>query len=130
VLLCRVGEPSRLEAILAIDQSQVEFLHQGQRVDFEIDQYPGRKFRGEIRELSVADLKVSPRSLSSKAGGSLATTTDSTGRERPLSVTYQADVPFESDDVLIGTRGTAYVHAGYRTIGYRLWRYLHQTFRM
>ena len=39
-LVCQVGDPSRLEAMLVIDQSAVAFVRAGQQVRLRIDQGP------------------------------------------------------------------------------------------
>jgi len=131
VLLGQIGDPQRLEAIIVIDQSEIEFVRPGQRVDLQLEQLPGEEFTGRIEQVSSSDLKISPRSLSAKSGGGLVTRTDSSGHERPVSTTYQASIPLTDREgiILLGTRGHAQIHAGYQTIGARLWRYVSRTFR-
>ena len=88
--------------------------------------------RGVIEEVSRSDLKSSPRNLSNKAGGELATATGAGGVERPLSTSFQARVRLDNADGLLrlGLRGTAKIHAGRQTLGARFYRYLSQTFRI
>jgi len=131
VLLCRVGDPKRLQAVLAVDQTQVEFIRKDQTVEFELEQFPGKKFVGQIANVSSTNLKIAPKSLSIKAGGDLVTRTDDTGHERLVDATYQASVPLDDPEGLlkIGIRGHAKIHVGYRTLGSRIWRYVSHTFR-
>jgi putative peptide zinc metalloprotease protein len=130
VLFCQIGDPQQLEAVLVVDQADIDFLAEDQEVDLKLDELPGRTFHGTIHRISKDELKVSPKQLSNKAGGELATKTDESGVERPLSTSYQAQVLLEDPDKLmrIGLRGTAKVHAGYRTLGQRIYRFVFQTF--
>lgn len=130
VPFCQVGDPTEVEAILAIDQGDIEFVHSGQVVDVFLTPLPGERLRCQLEQISQLDMKVTPRSLSSKSGGDLITQTDDSGRERPMSTTYQASVPLANQptDLLIGATGQAKIHTGYQTIATRLWRYVCQTF--
>jgi len=131
VLLCRIGDPRQLETVLAIDQSQIEFVREGQRVDFQLEQLPGKRFTSRIDQVSRLDLKVSPRGLSNKTGGDLVTQTDAAGYERPVETTYQASAELDDKEgvLFLGARGRARIHVGYQTLGRRLWRSLSNTFR-
>lgn len=130
VLFCQIGDPGKMQANLVIDQSEIEFIRESQSVDLKLDQLPHDTFRSQIAEIARLDLKFSPRALSNKAGGELATRTDSSGRERPQSISYEAHVPL--DDVAgvmrIGLRGRAKVYTAWQTVGSRVCRYLSQTF--
>ena len=147
VLFCQVGNPQNMEAVLVIDQADVQFLRprhakhidgkmvgiSGQTVEVALDELPFDTLEGELVEVAGSDLKVAPRRLSSKAAGELATKTDAAGVERPVSTSYQARVPLDDPDSLLrlGLRGRAKVHMGlseWQSIGQRLWRYLTQTF--
>ena len=130
VPLCQVGEPESVEAILAIDEGDIEFVHSGQAVDIFVTQFPGQKLECQLEQISQLDMKVTPRSLSSKSGGDLVTHTDASGTERPMSTTYQANVPLSDEpaDLLVGATGQAKIHTGYQTVATRLWRYVCQTF--
>ncbi|MGE0761211.1 MAG: efflux RND transporter periplasmic adaptor subunit, partial [Pirellulaceae bacterium] len=130
--ICDIGDPNRLEAILAVDEGDVEFLRPGQTVELFLDQLPSEPFSTQIEQLSQVDMKFAPRSLSSKAGGELASRTDSLGRERTLQTMYQASARLMDDDglVLLGATGQARVHTRPQTVAQRLWRYLCQTFTL
>lgn len=130
VSVCQVGDPNQLEAILMIDERDVEFLHPGQTVDLFLDQTPGQRFRSRVQQLSQVDAKIAPRNLSSKAGGQLLSRTDSTGLERPVNTTYQANAWLhdETGILLIGATGQGKIHARPQTAVQRLWRYVCHTF--
>jgi len=46
VLLCRIGDPRRLEAALVVDQAEVEFVQEGMSVDMKLDELPDLAFTG------------------------------------------------------------------------------------
>ena len=131
VLFCQIGDPKRLEAILVIDQTDIEFVREGQKVDLKLDELPHDTLHGEIGEIANADLKISSQRLSAKSGGELATKTDkASGTERPMSTSYQARVPLEDNDNLLrlGLRGRAKIHATWVSLATRAWRFITHTF--
>jgi hypothetical protein len=132
VLFCQIGDPSRLQAVLTIDQTDIEQVRQGLPVEFTLDQWPSRVWRGAIEHVSEREMDVAPRALSTQLGGRLPTVTDSTGQQRPLQTTYQASVPLDQPaaDILIGGRGVARIQAGSRCAASRLWLFLCQTFHL
>lgn len=129
-LLCMIGDPKKLEANLTIDQADLNFVHEGQRVQIKLDELPFHTFEGVIEQISNREMTSSPKQLSNKSGGELATKTDEAGVERPMSTSYLARVLLDNDDDLLrlGLTGRAKIHAGSRTLGQRLWRYIAQTF--
>ena len=130
VMICQIGDPRDLEAYITIDQSDVRFVEPGQKVVLFLAQLPGQRMNSEIRDVSNERMEFSPRRLSGKAGGDMATKTDATGMERPIRTSYPASAPVYDEEgiILLGTTGTAKIDAGYQTIGRRLWRYLAKTF--
>ncbi|MCG8586607.1 MAG: hemolysin D [Pirellulales bacterium] len=128
--LCRIGDPERLEANIVIDQSDIEFIREGQSVELMLDQSQGEIIESMIAERGTDKLEYAPTALSNKAGGQLATETDASGREKLLVTAYEATAPLSDADHVMraGLRGTAKVHAGYRSLGQRLARYISQTF--
>ncbi len=140
-LLCHIGDPRAMEAVLVIDQGDVELVREGQAVEILLEADPHRPIaarsgRGEQRPLTIdeiarTDLKISSQRLSTKSGGDLPTRTDAAGRERPRTVAYQARVPLDNPDGLLrtGLRGTARIRVEDRTLGQRLWRLACRTVR-
>jgi putative peptide zinc metalloprotease protein len=130
-LVCRIAQPGELEAILAIDQGELDFVSSGQRVDLLLNQLPGERRTGRIDRIADENLPSIPARLTARAGGRIATQTDSTGLERPLSVIYQANVPLDDPDcsIAVGATGLAKIHAGYQPLYQRLWRAACRTFR-
>ncbi len=129
-LFCEIGDPQKMEALLVIDQADIEEVAPGQSVAIKLDAYPGRTFYGQIEEIARADLRVAPRTLSNMAGGDLATRTDASGVTRPMSTSYRARVPLDTDQDLLHSdlRGRAKISTRWQPLGSRLWRFLAHTF--
>jgi putative peptide zinc metalloprotease protein len=127
-LLCQIGDPARLEALVVIDQAEVEFVVPGQAVEVRLDQNPGAGLLGTIAEIAEIDLTAIPPELISHE--LLATRTDDSGRSRPMSTSYQARVSFSSTGVgaLPGETGRARIEVPRRSLGTRLLRVLRSTF--
>lgn len=198
-LFCQVADPSELEAVLVIDQGQLEYVLQDQQeaearaqkrlnalleatgiqpvrlsdlrkegeadrnrlaqlraeiarvateaqqkefeeivcagvpVDIKLDLYPHDIFHGTIREIAMAEVKVTSQRMSTKAGGDVPTTTDpESGAERPMRSSYQARVPIDDPHgrLRVGLGGQAKIHTRWIPLGTRLWRLLSETFRV
>ena len=132
-LMCKVGDPGLLEAVLVIDQANIGLVRAGQRVELQFDQLPHEIFQGTIEEVSQQNLQVASKRLSNKGGGEVATKTDPSGIERPMTPSYQARVPLHDPHGILrlGLRGQAKIHmdrGNWQTIAGRVWRYLTQTF--
>lgn len=130
-MLCQIGDPRQFEAILVIDQADIEFVDLNQDVAIKLDELPWETFRGRIREVARQEMRVSPQKLSNKSGGDLATKTDEAGIERPQSTSYQARV-FPLDDpherLRMGLLGRARIGVGWQTLGGWAWREFTRTF--
>jgi putative peptide zinc metalloprotease protein len=129
-LFCQIGDPTRMQAVLAIDQSDIEFVRAGQAVEIVLDSRPEDFLKGEIVDTANTKLKKASKTLSNKSGGELATKTNEQGEEEPLTATFQARVPLSDPEALlfINTRGRAKIYAGHQTLAQQAWRYIAQTF--
>lgn len=125
-----VPNPARMEGLLAVDQQDIEFIRENQKVRLLIKQLPGRAISGEIANVSPAKMKFVPKQLSSKFGGDMVVTPDKDGTDIPHSTHYLVRVPFEAPrhSLLIGTTGTARIEVGRFTLWERFWRVMKQTF--
>jgi len=130
-LVCEIGSARELEAVLVVDQGDVQLVDIGQAVDLKLDAQRMFSFAGKIAEKSQAELKSASSSMASQSGGDLQTEIDpTTGQAKPRSVSYQARVPIEDFDLPLrpGYRGSAKVHVKPMSLGQRLWRIVAQTF--
>jgi putative peptide zinc metalloprotease protein len=131
VLFCLVGDPRNLEAILVIDQGDIDFVKENQEVDLKFDALPHDTLHGRIERISVSNLKITPRRLSTNAGGELPSKKDeTTGVETPQNASYQAVVPITDEEgvMVVGLRGRAKIHTAWLSLGARLWRLVTNTF--
>jgi putative peptide zinc metalloprotease protein len=128
-LYCQIGDPRYWDAHIAIDQDDIDFVHEKQEVSIKLDEIPYRTFQSNISEIGP-EIKVASRHLSSKSGGDLMSKSDETGTDRPLNTTFQAMAAIDDPDgkLMQGLRGTAKVYADWQPIGQRVWRYLVRTF--
>jgi putative peptide zinc metalloprotease protein len=129
-VLCMVGEPERFEAVMVVDQTEVEFVADGQRVDLKLDAFPWQTFTGKIDQIAETHIEAGSERLSVKAGGQVPTETDASGREIPISTSYEALMTLDDAEAVFipGMRGTARIQVGSRTVGQWLLRLLWQTF--
>ncbi|MBN1591067.1 MAG: hemolysin D [Pirellulales bacterium] len=130
-VFCLIGDPRNMEAILYIDQGDVKFVAKDQKVEIKLDELPFDVFKSQIANIAGSESKVTPRRLSTQAGGDLASKTDQAGISRPQSASFQASVPIDDPEGMlrIGLRGRAKIHTAPQTIAQRVRRLLHQLIR-
>lgn len=138
-LLCRIGDPLDLEALLIVDQADIDLVDvamgqdQQPRVKLEADAYPGRQLDSHVEQVARVELKDIPDSLAAQAGGRLETRVDRSGAVRPLSTSYHARVPLDDQGDLHGLlcpgmKGRAQIYTQWQSLGQRLHRFLSRTF--
>ena len=131
-VVCQVApKVAELEAILAIDQADIEFIQSGNNVQLWIQQQPDRLYESRIQLISTVAMSEVPKPLSSQSGGYLPTVPGPNGKQEPLSTTYQVRVTLPDPGELIaeGSIGLARIRTGNQTLGTRLWRFACKTFR-
>jgi putative peptide zinc metalloprotease protein len=131
VPICHVGDPRQFQAILAIDQTDLEFVRTGQPVEIVLAELPGRRYRSRLEQLSLLDMQTLPAGLSSRQGGDVLARPDPAGRERPLQTTFQGSAPLVDPDGLLwlGATGDGRIRVGNQTMARWVWRYLCHTFQ-
>ena len=129
-LFCQIGDTKEMEAVLAIDQSDRNFVATGQTVEIIINHLPDKTFDSQIEQIATTEMTDPPIRLTDRAGGELMTETGPRGREQLMSTTYQARVLLDDPEHLlrVGLRGQAKIHTERRTLGSRIWRLLTETF--
>lgn len=129
-LFCLIGDAEKLEAVLVIDQGDVQFVRKGQRVRLKLKERPGEILRGTIKDVAQIDLKVTPRELIQHED--LPTRMNEQGRPELVSTAYQARVALDSHEtsLLTGTTGSAKIETAPQSLASRLSRYLNRTFRL
>ena len=130
-VICEIGNDQDFEAVLVIDQGDVQLVREGQEVDMKLDSQRLDTFIGVIDEKSNEPLDSASMSMSSQTGGDLQTEIDpTTGMIKPRSVSYQARVPLAHDGLTLrsGYRGSAKIYVDPMSLGSRLWRVIAKTF--
>lgn len=131
-LLCVIGDPQAWDAMLVVDQHDIDLVKTGIAVDMKIDSARLDTISGQIATISEMEMRVSPENLSLQSGGRLDTEMDSSGKLRPISTSYQARVPLENVDIPLraGYRGQAKIYVGWKSAGWRIYRFLTRTFKL
>ena len=128
-----VPDMSKFTAVLAIDQSEIEFIRSDQPVKLVSWQDRTKLLESTTGQISPVKMKIAPKGLASRYGGSLVTRQNSDGDDEPLSTTYMVNVPVDLDaeDVVVfpGSTGVAKIRTGSQTVGTRVWRLVCQTFQ-
>jgi putative peptide zinc metalloprotease protein len=135
---CQIGDPKRFDAQLVIDQVDIELVSQyvvAQKefppVEIKLDAYRWDSIAGRIVKVASAPMEASSVALASQGGGELSTKTNQqTGTLEPISTSYQARVPIDTDDVdlRVGLTGKAKIYTGWQPLSTRVVRYVLRTF--
>ncbi len=139
--ICQVGDPTKLVAEIIIDQSDLDLvvaamLKRQQEnkprvpVVLMLDALPGKQFDTDLERIALEQLKETPLSLATAAGGDLDSVADQTGVPRPLNTSYPAiaSLPVSDEAFQLGLRGKAKIYTGWQPLGRRLYRFVIQTF--
>ncbi len=126
-----VPDLTKMEAVLAIDQADIEFIRRDQAVELLIFQLPSKTHHSITAAISPSQMKSVPKALSSRHGGDIVAIPDEEGVDVPQSTKYLVNVPLVNTDKLIvgGGTGVAKIRTGSQTVGQRLWRLLNRTFQ-
>lgn len=108
--ICSVGDPRKLEAIVVVDQSKINFIQPDQVVKIKLTERPAETFLAKVAsddDVERAAMDSIPYQLSAKGGGSVATETVEGGIERPQSGSYRVRVDVDNDDEMMTVGMTA-----------------------
>lgn len=129
-LVCLIGNPQDVEASLIVDQSEVELIKAGDQVRILLDARTNMAYLSKVDAIADHQLKFAPPTMSTQAGGPLDTRTDGSGMQRPLSTSFQAraSLALGEQSVPVGVQGNARIYTGWKTLAWRVGRYLARTF--
>jgi putative peptide zinc metalloprotease protein len=130
---CEIGQPEQMEAVLVVDQADIQFIKEGQTVKIKLDHLPHDIMEAKVAEIAPSKLEAVSQRLATKAGGEVPTKTDPSGVERPQSPSYQVLVPLDDPNRLLrmGLRGQGRVYMNsdqWQTLAQRAYRLFNQTF--
>jgi putative peptide zinc metalloprotease protein len=141
-LVCLVGDPSKLTAVLLVDDTDIKRLAAGQKTRLRIDELPGRVIDGEVVEVARHEVEdpesmkmhradLSPLLVGLVAPGKSGALYEARVRfSRERGARNEEPAGLSTTALIIGGRGDGKVTAERITIGKRLYRYLAQTFRL
>ncbi len=127
-LVCYVGDPNELQAILMIDGHDMEFVHEGQPVHIVLDQRSDWRIMSKLSHVSKRRARSVPDSLAGRNGGPIASHPSRAGKEEPLETYFEGSASVDDPEgrLIIGAVGQARIRAGWRTVGQRILRYFQQ----
>jgi putative peptide zinc metalloprotease protein len=127
---CQIGDPNLWDAVLVIDQRDMDLVRAGQQVRLMFNESAYHVFVSTLESLADDQMEqISPR-LASTSGGAVPAQHDQSGAVKPLSTSYQAEVRLDNSLGLFrnGLTGTARIKSDPRTLASRFWRYVTRTF--
>ena len=128
---CEVGDPTKLEAHLILDQTDVDLIKAKNKAWIKIYGDSERTIRSKVRLIAKRNRDEIPPELSNAAGGEIATKQDpKTGGAKPLNAVYEVVIPVDNSSLHLqpGLRGFAKIDGGYSPLGWWLWRLITKTF--
>lgn len=129
-LFCMIGDPDEWDAVLVINQRDMDLVREGQEVRLMFNESAYHVFVSKLESVADDEMEaVSPR-LASTSGGSVPAQHDQGGSVKPLATSYQAEVRLDNSLGLFrnGLTGTARIKTEPRTLASRMWRYIKRTF--
>jgi putative peptide zinc metalloprotease protein len=135
-LICQIGDPQRMDAVLIVDQAYVDLVRAdgpkgpGHKVRLLLEAYTRKAYDSHVEELASTEVKMVPRGMSTQASGRLETKADPSGQFRPLNTSYQARAPLTDvpSTLQAGMQGQARIYTGWQPLAQRFYRYAAKTF--
>jgi putative peptide zinc metalloprotease protein len=129
-LICQIGDPHQMDAVLIVDQAYIDLVQIGHPVRVLLEAYTRKAYYTDVEEIAATEVKAVPRGMSTQASGRLETRADAAGQMRPLNTSYQARAPLKNmpSELQAGMQGQARIYTGWQTIFNRTSRYINKTF--
>lgn len=130
-LFCYVGDPTRQDALLLVDQNAVEFVRPGQSVRLRFLSAPGKLREGRVEEIASSRSEVLPREL---MVARLAAARHTSTGSAPDEVSYEVrvrlvdEIASQTPSVTLYSPGKARIACGSQSLVSRFWRLLRNTF--
>jgi putative peptide zinc metalloprotease protein len=130
-LFCQIGDPDQWDAVLVIDQRDMDLVRAGQEVRLMFNESAYHVFVSKLESVADDQMEMISTRLASTSGGGVPAQHDPTsGAVKPLSTSYQAEVRLDNSLGLFrnGLTGQARIKTDPRTLASRVWRYVKRTF--
>jgi putative peptide zinc metalloprotease protein len=129
-VFCQIGDPNDWDAVLVINQRDMDLVREGQQVRLMFNESAYHVFVSPLEAVADDQMEVVSPRLSSTSGGAVPAQHDTSGLVKPLAISYQAEVRLDNSLGLFrnGLTGTARIKTEPRTLASRLWRYVKRTF--
>jgi len=129
-LICQIGDPHQMDAVLIVDQAYIDLVQKGQPVRLLLEAYTRKAHYSQIEEIATTEVKAVHAGMSTQHNGRLETRADAAGQMRPLNTSYQARTPLTDmpSELQAGMQGQARIYTGWQTIFSRTSRYIAKTF--
>ena len=129
-LVCLVGDPTRMSAVLLVDDAEAQHVEPGQTVRLQLAQLPGQVIEGTVAEVARRDAEATAATTAERAD--LSPLMAGLVAAGPATTHYEVRVEFAMPDqpLVIGGRGEAKIAAERVTLARRMLRWFSQTFRL
>jgi len=126
-LLCLIGDPSKHEAVVFVDETDVPLVRHGQRVRLQFSMLPHAVLFGKVQEIAQRKIQSVPRELAAEQV--LENLPDHEVSRRPVRTTYSVRVKLDEHDgqLLVGARGWAKISVEDQSLAMRALRALRRT---
>ena len=130
-LVCYVGDPQQMRAMLCVPQSEIKLMKADQPVRCTFNSFRGTSVAGEVVMVSSRPVEDLPRELSTTNGGIVSAKPQPDGTESPLLTHFEVAVQLEDHEMslLPGMTGLASVRVGSASPASRLYRSLANAFK-
>lgn len=121
--LCQIGHPDKQRLVMMVDQSQIEFVENGDHVRIRLDQVSDRIFDGTVQSIAKENTDLETETSSGQDRGSPPRRID--------QIQYRVEVSFDPDGAILtpGSTGIGKVVSEDRTVGQYITRWFKQTLR-
>jgi putative peptide zinc metalloprotease protein len=129
-LICQIGDPHQMDAVLIVDQAYIDLVHENQPVRVLLEAYTRKAYDTKVEEIASTEVKAVPPGMSTTRSGRLETKADAAGQFRPLNTSYQARAPLMDmpSNLQAGMQGQARIYTGWQPLSRRIYRYCAKTF--
>jgi len=128
--LCVVGDPNRVEAVLVVDEREIEFVRENDRVRLQFDVTGAAILEGRVDRIAERTLKDAPEEL--VVAGRLPAEVDGLGKRRSSTPSFQVRVVFDAGTprLPLDAIGQAKIETKPQNLLERGLRWLSGTFRL